>query len=369
MHTLEHVPVASIESELSALWDTQLDPKKVKACLFSLVIYTKNLRRIPFFEGIIHSFIEKYPCRILFIQGNDQDKNAPINIKISNVIVSEGDTVIGCDQIVLETGTDHLHRIPFIILPHIVPDLPLYFLWGENPATETRILPYLQEYGQKLIFDSEWTEDLQSFSKKVLTQIDRLKIEVVDFNWAILSGWRKVMAQTFDSPEKIQLLNQGATIYISYNNKKTDLILHTEINALYLQAWLAAQLGWNVETPECQISNPNIHYSYKKQQIEVKLVPEEHQASAPGDILSIEIYTKEGCSIEIARKREDPSQVYVHIASPEKCELPFTLTLPNLQREFNFINEVFYHSPTQHYHNMLTMLSQTRWNICSGEKK
>lgn len=361
MQTLDHVPIDAIESELNALWDSHLDANKIRACLFNLVIYAKDKKRVPFFTEIVHSFIEKYPCRVLFIQGNDQDKNAPINIQISNVIMHDGSTLIGCDQILIEAGTHHLHTIPFIILPHLIPDLPLYLLWGENPATEINILPYLQKYAQKLIFDSEWTEDLQSFSKKVLNQINRLKIDPVDFNWATLYGWRNVMAQTFDSPEKIQLFSQGSSIYISYNSIKTDLLYHTEINALYLQAWLAAQLGWNIETAECDTHTQNIKYVYKRQQIEVKLIPEVHESIPPGEIYSIQIFTKEGCSIEIARQK-DPSLVHVHISSSEQCELPFTLSLPNLQRGFNFIKQVFYYSPSEHYRNMLTMLSQTRWN-------
>ncbi|CCB86582.1 putative uncharacterized protein [Parachlamydia acanthamoebae UV-7] len=361
MHILDHVPVASIETELANLWESQGEKNKIKACLFNLVIYTQDARRIPFFDEIVHSFIEKYPCRVIFIQGNQQEKDAAINVKVSNVILQDGNTLIGCDQIILEAGINQIHRIPFIILPLFVPDLPIYLLWGENPATETKILPYILEFANKLIFDSEWTEDLQNFSKKVLTQIDRLKIEVTDFNWATLRGWRCVLSQTFDTPDKIDILNKGAVLYISYNSKKTEFLLHNEINALYLQAWLAAQLGWSIESADCDIQNRHLKYSYQKHPIEVKLIPEEHDDSSPGDILSIEIYTKEGCSIEIAKKK-DLSQVYVHMATPEKCELPFTISLPNLQRGFNFIKEVFYHSANEHYHNMLLMLSKTRWN-------
>ncbi|MBS4168298.1 hypothetical protein [Parachlamydia sp. AcF125] len=48
------------------------------------------------------------------------------------------------------------------------------------------------------------------------------------------------------------------------------------------------------------------------------------------------------------------------MAALEKCELPFTLSPPNLQGGFNFIKEAFHYATSEHYYNMPLMLSQTR---------
>jgi len=50
--------------------------------------------------------------------------------------------------------------------------------------------------------------------------------------------------QDIDNANIVSTASRSEEIHITYNSHATDLITHTYTQALYLIAWLAAQLGW-----------------------------------------------------------------------------------------------------------------------------
>ncbi len=356
----EEKTIANIELELERLWDEQKEKKQIKACLFNLIIYTHEVRRTEYFRKTVQAIIQKFPCRIIFIEGNPSKPDEFIHVDVSTQATGEPGSLVACDQISIETSLEQLKRVPFIVIPHLVPDMPVYLLWGQDPTSESEILPFFKKFATRLIFDSECTEDLQHFSKEILRQIGELKMDFMDMHWALITGWRDIIASLFDTPEKHHQLRITKQFKITYNSRKTDYFHHYETQGIYLQGWLAAQMGWKFQSMQMQGETRVITYSIGSNQVEVQLVPKEHETHPSGALLSLEIDCANDVHFSLSRE-EKWNKVVSHTSYREKCELPHLYPMPDLERGFTFMREIFFSHPGNHYRNMLQVIAQTDW--------
>lgn len=351
------ISIADIQNELARQWEAQKEKNLIRASLFNLVIYALDKARSDYLREIVKTIIEKYPCRIIFVQGNPEPGKDFIKATVTNEIIGKGDSAVACDQINIEVSSKQLHRVPFIILPNFLPDLPIYLLWGQDPTTEYEILPSLRRYASRLIFDSDCTLNLQSFSRKMLLEIETSKLEIRDMNWAATGAWREVIAQVFDSEEKIRLLRNSKRIQITYNSLKTDKVSHPEIQAIYLQGWIAAQMGWQFRSIEIKEDQRKVVYVNGDNHVEVDLIPRLAPELIPGAIISVDVASIEEHSFLIVRKDNQP-KVFIHVTTQDRCEMPFALTLPDMRKGSFFMQELFYRRTSDHYHNMLSLIAQ-----------
>lgn len=360
MTTENNIHIADIDFELKALWEKNKAEKKIKACLFNLIIYTKEERRADYFKDIIVAIIEKFPCRIIFIQRNSKSDEDYLNVTVSNEIYNQGNATITCDEITIQVSGKLIERVPYIISPHLVPDLPIYLLWGEDPTLDDEVLPYFQKFADRLIFDTECTGDLTHFSTLMLDKIGALKMEIMDLNWALISPWRDVINQIFRSEQKIENLRHSKQIVIKYNNAKSNYFHHNEVQALYLQAWLASRLCWEIVKAERE--GEAIHLKYKTEQgpLQITLLPENQPNLRYGAIVKLDVETYEDKTYSVCRQYT-LHKVIIHISDDTHCDLPFTLPLPDLKRGFNFMKEIFYEKTSVHYLDMLKQLAKTDW--------
>lgn len=356
------INIPNIEEALNTLSSGSKDVlTSPKACLFTLVIFARETRRVNYLQGLVETILDKFPCRIIFIQGDDQSTVSYCHATVSNVIsggsTASSGTAVTCDQIVIKASKDQLFRIPYIVIPHLVPDLPIYLLWGHNPFEERDIFPQLQAYASRVIFDSECSDNISLFCKEMLESLNTLKMDIMDVSWALVSGWRDMLNQLFDTSEKIKQLYKIKSVIIHYNCSTTETMLHPEIRALYLQAWLACRLEWEYISTDWFDGSIVIAYRGPVHPAVIALSPEHHSELPPGAISSIDIATSEGQSYVILRK-PTLSQALVHSSSKDTCDLPFTLSLPNVHKGMGFMREIFFSKLGTHYADMLQVLSK-----------
>lgn len=352
------IQIPDIETELKHIWRINREKNLTKACLFNLIIFSPDKRRTDYLKLVVRNIIEKFPCRIIFINLDTDDQANFLHVSASTITSDVDENIIACDQINVEVSKNLLERIPYLIISYLVSDLPLYLLWGQNPVEENVVLPHLIKYATRLIFDSQCLESLSSFSEGIFDKLNKFKIEIMDMNWAFLSVWRNIFVQVFDTPEKIHQLNDSKTITITFNSFKSEILEHAEIRPLYLQAWLAAQLKWKFDRINKDHQKTIITYK-NSHPITVILTPQKHIGGlSPGSIITIEIvsYKDESCYIS---RQQNISQVLVNFSTQEKCELPNILPLRDIHRGFAFLKEIIYHKLSGQYHNMLKVISQT----------
>ncbi|MBA3815447.1 MAG: glucose-6-phosphate dehydrogenase assembly protein OpcA [Parachlamydiaceae bacterium] len=350
------IQIPDIEKALENLSEFPKDKKHNKACLFTLIIYAHEPKRIKQHQELIDNILDKFPCRIIFIQGEDKSTKY-LHVGVANVKSGQEGTTVICDQITIKASQSELARVPYIVIPHIIPDLPVYLLWSQTPFKEHIIFPSLQPYASRIIFDTECSESLHQFSEEMLENMNVLKMDVMDINWALISNWRDMLVQLFDTPTKLSSLQKCKSLKITYNNAKTEMSCCPAIRAIYLQGWLASKLKWGYSNVEKSDNSTIINYDTNDHPSIVTLRSENDEKLPSGAIISIELNTVDGFLINISRN-QSLSQAVIHISSQEQCELPYTLPLPDVHQGLTFMKEIFYHKLSDHYLDMLKIISK-----------
>lgn len=356
------VPPAEIESTLNEIWDKLASKEggaKMRACLFNLILITKNTPRASYIQGVAQRVIEQYPCRILFVTIDSGKKEDDLKTSVSVVGVSGHMSDVACDLIEFNVSEASAERIPFSLLPHLVTDLPTYLLWADDPTVENPISYQLEKYASRLIFDSEVTDNLPLFAKALLHHREISKCDIADLNWARTEAWRTLIFSTFRSQKRLEELANTATLKIEYNALETTFFCHTKIQAVYLQAWLSTQLIWQLQ--EVKTVEKKIVFNYtnsKLQPVTIELVPIVMQDLAPGAIISFSLATRGEEHFEFARKPDIPQQVTLMICSGDKCEAPTQFIMTKGGIGLTLVKEICRQGTSVHYLRVLEYLSK-----------
>lgn len=313
---------SKIEGELTKLFAEK--GIKSRASLFNLIVYVSSEERSRYIKSLLSKLTEKFPCRILFLYIRPDHK---LEFKISADVKEN----IPCDFIEITLSASDEKKASFLLLPLLIPDIPIFALWGDDPTLDKTILPALYPYVDRVVFDSFCIKDIHSFADRMLERHDA---KYRDVNWAAISGWRQILANTIDNLEEIKHVKKANEVIIEYNGDETPGLPNPEIQAFYLKAWLQAKL----------------HYEDK---VKFTLTPLSNHGSRPGDIISIVIKGENNSFFNYRRKN---FACEIHIEFGDYCEMPESLPLAHVQRGFRFWREIFFEDISQDYRLMLQRL-------------
>jgi hypothetical protein len=238
------VSADQIENELSQIWKKLSAEAKTRASLFNLIVFSRLSKRTDYYRHVVQLIIQKFPCRVLFISSDPE--HSYLKTSVSVVFPASGEESFACDQIDIGIGGDQWPRVPSILLPHLLPDLPTYLLWTEDPSENHPLFAPLSSFSSRIIFDSESSPSLLKFSETLLS----LPLEVADLNFARMEGWRDLFSVVFDTEESLQTLRSFGQMEIFYNSRETESFCHLKIQAIYLIAWLTCRLKWQLLSVE-----------------------------------------------------------------------------------------------------------------------
>ncbi len=330
------------------------------ACLFNLIVFSPSRHRSQYLEGVVQSVVENFPSRALFVEVDDS--NNTITTEFRSSALRKGPYITGYEEIMFRVPKNECAKVPFVLLPYLLPDLPVVLLWGQDPTTEREILPHLIKYANRLIFDSENAENLQRFSHRVLAHADSSTTDLVDLNWARIKGWRDAFDEVFDSTARLEQLQLAKKIEITYNSRQDEFFHHCATQALYLQAWLSHQLGWKPRHLEPGDPATRIIYFNGSSDVTVELRSQESAERPPGSILRVEIAGAYDNCFSLQQK-PGTQQAMVHISSTELCEMPFSVMIAGPRLRYQFLKDLFYSRSSRHYFNMLRVLSHQDWML------
>lgn len=351
------IELVDIDKELKRLWDEEEGKNKVRACLFTLIVYTKKKDDDDPWKDHVHSIISSFPCRVIYIH-IDETSHDMLKTRVSTETVTP-ETF--CEIIDIEASGALLERVPYILLPLIVPDLPLYLLWTQDPSTDKIILPSLKPYAKRIIFDAGSTPDFSRFTKEVLTLIESFHCEVGDLNWSAIKGWRKIFANLFETKEKLEALENANKITITYHSSTNQA--HPEIRAIYFQGWLAAIFNWKCISKNIQKNKISLTYCDKTPLV-IELIGEENfSLQLPsGALLSIEVNSPLRESHFSCKRLETTSQVFIQHSDTVSCALPTCSNLSSTFEGQEILQELFYPHSGKHYRMMLENISKISWD-------
>jgi glucose-6-phosphate dehydrogenase assembly protein OpcA len=341
MSSSQIVDPGKIEPELIRLWD-HLAKEKMRACLFNLIVFNQLSPRTSYIRSIVQKVSEKYPCRVLFISVDP--KSSDLKTAVSIV----GDGTIACDYIDIGVGDSEIEKVPFLLLSHLIPDLPISLLWTEDPSIPHPLFDPLSKLANRIIFDSESADSLLSFSQTILKLREERRIDTADLNWARTEGWRDLIASLFRSSKEIK---QIKAVRLTYNNRTTESFCHHKVQAMYLLAWLSSRLKWTF-----QKASPNLEFTFAEQKGEIRSSTWEKLGS--GTVISIDLATEDEHLYQCARDSKEYHRVSIQISSLEKCELPYQFMLGQTATGQSLIKEIITKGTSEHYIEMLKALKE-----------
>lgn len=323
--------------------------KPTRISLFNLVVFLPVATRRNAVNDIVQNIIDRLPVRTIIIV---VDEN-PLSVTTTPHLLEKGTSKLACEEIVIHTTTKELPQVSFALMPYLLPDLPVYLLWDQNPLIEKTVLPPLLPFATRLIFRADDTDNWQEFGKTMLHHLSHATVEMMDINWAMIGAWRDAFVRLFHTSVAIEQLRCCRQLSLSYSGKNGS----DATQCLYLCSWLAAQLCWSLEhTRPSDSGELYVRYRHHHGTVDVILRPITDSSEPTGTLLTVELQTSDDLSYSLIRHPQGRTAT-VHISHRDSCEMPFALPLPTLKRSLNYMRELFHNVAGTHYRNMLHQLS------------
>lgn len=353
-------PVApgDIQNELNRIWESLETTKVARACLFNLIFFTYKEHRSAYIQRLAQKVVEKFPSRVIFVSVDSKATQDFLKTEVSILSSSKGEFDVACDYIQIEAGGSHHERIPFVVLPHLLPDLPVYLLWAEDPCKSDPLCDHLGQLAGRLIFDSESTENLPHFASSLLEYHSKLHCDIADLNWARIESWRDMLSMAFYSEDKLKQVQHAKQISILFNAQETAFFCHTKIQAIYLQAWLSCQLRWEFQALKIEKNNLSFIYKGELNPIEITLSSEQHANLPPGLILSVEMMTTENEQFKFCRNLDRMHQITFQHSTLSQCDLPSYYIFTKAESGHSLVKEVCHRGTSEHFLKVLNLIKK-----------
>ncbi|HSX04076.1 MAG TPA: glucose-6-phosphate dehydrogenase assembly protein OpcA [Rhabdochlamydiaceae bacterium] len=351
-----------IQPELTRIWDELQSKNKMRASLFNLIFYTPKSQRTDYIHSIAEKVIERFPSRIIFITADNETKDDFLQTGVS--VIPAGQFDIVCDLIQIDVSQKNKAKVPFLILPHFLTDLPIYVIWADDPSKDDALLNQFEKMADRLIFDSECCKSLPEFAK-TLIKISA-NCAIADLNWARMESWRNLLSSTFYSEERLADLKKTDTIQLFYNKRTTASYCHTPFQSLFLQGWIAGQLDWKLTSVRNSQDDYFIEYQRPGGKVQVALYPENYDTIQAGAIVSVELITEDQVHFSFGRDLTSPHQISMRFSTLEKCTIPLKYLFAKAESGQSLVKEISHKGTSSHYLKLLNLLQTDEFkNILS----
>jgi glucose-6-phosphate dehydrogenase assembly protein OpcA len=234
------VEIGRIDKELGSLWEDS-DDTKTRASLMNLAIFTEDANSVEANTTLISEIADAHACRAILIFANPDapEPQARAWISAHCHLADKDERQICSEQITFQLDGEMVAAMPSIVFSHLDSDLPLYFFrQGEfrRPLNEK-----LWSRVDRLIYDSaDWKNSIVQFAiVREIRDFTETRMTLCDLNWTRLLGTRFALAQLFDHACVLAHIGEIKNVSISCTK---------HITGLFLLGWLAAQLGWKLQS-------------------------------------------------------------------------------------------------------------------------
>lgn len=351
------IPPSQIETELEKIWDSLQGTSKMRACLFNLIIYGKKGQRAGYLNSLAEKMIQKFPSRIIFVTVDDKHSGDLLETSVSILSAGEGSNEIVCDLINIDVAGNSVKRIPFLILPHILPDLPVYLVYAEDPCKQDPLSYRIEQFATRIIYDSEASDNLPLFAQTVLEHKEKIGTQIADLNWGRIESWRNLFVDTFQIPERLEELRRVQKLTIEYNARETDFYCHTRIQSVFLQAWVATRLGWKLKKTGKDGEKTIFEYEGEHGAVRVELTPGDTDTLFSGRIMNVELIVNDDTIYSFFRKKGTPHHVIVDRSSKMSCSLPKEYIFDKAETGLSLVKEVCHPTTSKHFLEVLNLLA------------
>ncbi len=349
--SLRLVSPGQIQHQLDQIWESLETKNTTRACLFNLIFCSQKSARAPYIQKIAEKVVQKFPARVIFVAIDEEAKGDFLKQKYRSSLSSQGEFDVACDYIQVKASGSFHDRVPFVVLPHLLPDLPVYLVWGEDPGKADPLYKELEQFANRLIFDSETATDMPHFATSLLERHNTSHCDIADLNWARMESWREMLSMAFYAKDHLDQIQKAQKITVTYNAQQTPFFCHTQIQAFYLQAWLACQLGWQFVGQ--QNNGTLFSYTTPAGAVDIALSKAQYSHLPPGLILSVDIETSEQGHYSFKRHLDVLNQITYVYSTPNACTLPSHYIFAQAELGHSLVKEICHRRTSEHFLNVM----------------
>ncbi len=200
---------------------------------------------------------------------------------------SSGEMLAGTEQVTITCGVRHLPGLDTIVDPLVVTDLAT-LIWAPHGHSEA--LDALMSVAQIVLVDSVNEPDPAQAVSRAQELSERAY--VVDLAWLRSTPWRERVAASFDPPLWREELPRISSVVVHHRPDSGT-------TAVLFFGWLAARLGWQVDSLVIQDGSRYGTARANGQEVSLKMAPDP-EMSAPG-LAGITVETFSGISLSLDR--------------------------------------------------------------------
>lgn len=230
------VEIGQISRELKKLWESS-GGATTRASLINFAVYCEGAEAAGANTDLISQFTREHACRALLVIAEPGAAETRVRAWINAHchLTKAGAKHVCCEQISFLVEGHVGNVLPNIVFSNLDSDLPLVFWWqGEFPDP---IDEQLWAWVDRLVFDSQkWARPAEQFTRLLGSlESSQSRLAMCDLNWTRSLHLRQALAQMFDHPENLAILNGLQTVSITHAPEFRS-------TALLLVGWFAAQL-------------------------------------------------------------------------------------------------------------------------------
>jgi glucose-6-phosphate dehydrogenase assembly protein OpcA len=242
------IDIRAIERELTELWktaagDDELGGAVTRACTLNLIAVSYGASAEQSVTIAVDRLTGTHPHRalVVHIEEPQTTQTPPIEawVQAHCQIPAPGRPQVCCEQITIVTHGEGVLRVPGIILPLLVADVPIVVWYPEGEPFGDALFARLAELADRVVIDTEHFVDPEGGLRRLVAMRSEQMV-VGDLAWGRLTLWRELIAQCFDSAVLLGQITQLERVRITYGARCS------RVPGLLLTAWLVARLGWRI---------------------------------------------------------------------------------------------------------------------------
>lgn len=319
------VDIASIERELTALWEAASDADRdgvttvTRACSMNLIVVGDADAGIEEISTMVGEVAIIHPGRIFMIVLHRTSARTGLDAWVSArcSLPTPGRNQVCCEEITIKAHGADTGKVASVVTSLLVSDVPIVVLWKSTINIGDPLMGELFRIADRVLVDTseqlEPQQVLRDWGRVVVGEWSgtdglafgargRVVAAFGDLSWGHLTPWRTLLARLFDPQETRPVLKSITQMDLSYTATSTPL--HSGLGqSLLLVAWLAGRLGWIVDRPLLPGDRNSFRASLRRDQpdglIEIRLGQVPARPGVPGAIESIDLKAGAGFRLRL----------------------------------------------------------------------
>lgn len=270
------IDVALLERELNALWSDlgEGEPHNgvTRSCVLNLLIYAAAGKADYRLDETLIEVTGRHPSRAIVLIEDRESKKTLLDSWVTSrcTLPTSNSRQVCCEQITIKASTDRVREAPSAIASLVLADLPVYLWWRDAPRFGDALFERCASLSDRILVDSGAARSTGEGFHEIARFLDRSARHnpLMDLNWTRLSTWRSIVAGFYDVAEHRPYLDTVQQVKISYQASASADIAP---RAVYLAAWLASRLDWNLVRAETKTESGFARFVFTSGSREVQI--------------------------------------------------------------------------------------------------